>query len=223
MNRFFFFVLSFFLVGSIGLEPTSICCGQATEKNTLEHGTLPEKCQLFDGKTLEGWQLTSFGGEGDCHVKDGVLILEPGFPLTGITSTLDDLPTTDYEVMVEAQRAEGNDFFCGLTFPVADSHCCLIVGGWAGATVGLSNIDDLDASRNETKKLMKFENEQWYRIRVRVTDSKIEAWIDDEQVVDLETAGRKINLRNETLPTRPMGICAFQSLAKIRKIELKKW
>ncbi len=222
MNQFFFTLLSLFLVGSIGWEPTSVCCGQVTQANTQEHHATPERYQLFDGKTLKGWQLTSFGGEGECRIEDGVLILEPGFPLTGVTSELKDLPTTNYELVVEAQRAEGNDFFCGLTFPVADSHCCLIVGGWAGATVGLSNIDDLDASRNETKRLMKFENEQWYCIRVRVTDSKIEAWIDDQQVVDLETAGRKISLRNETLPTRPMGICAFQSLAKIRKIELKK-
>ena len=91
------------------------------------------------------WEAISFGGEGDCHVKNSVLTIESGDPMTGIRLPVKDLPKTDYEITLEARRMDGIDFFCGLTFPVNEEHCCLIVGGWSGAVVGLSNIDDEDA------------------------------------------------------------------------------
>ena len=73
----------------------------------------------------------------------------------------------------------GIDFFCGLTFPVKEDFCSFIVGGWAGAVVGLSTIDGLDASENETTKLMRFEKDEWYKIKLRVTFEKIETWINE--------------------------------------------
>ena len=59
-------------------------------------------------------------------------------------------PKVDYEVNLDAKRVAGNDFFCGITFPVGKRFCSLIVGGWGGATVGLSSIDGKDAAENET-------------------------------------------------------------------------
>jgi hypothetical protein len=176
---------------------------------------------LFDGKTLAGWQVTEFGGQGECLVKDGVLVLEPGAPLTGLTSTRTDLPTSNYEIELEARKVKGIDFFCGLTFPVADSHCSLIVGGWAGSVVGLSMIDDQDANNNQTRRLKKFETDRWYRIRLSVTNKRIRAWIDDEEFVDQDIAGHRLSVRNETLPSRPLGICSFETQAEIRNFELK--
>jgi hypothetical protein len=40
---------------------------------------------LFDGRTLNGWKPTVFGGEGAVSVRDGRILLEAGDPLTGIT------------------------------------------------------------------------------------------------------------------------------------------
>ncbi len=176
---------------------------------------------LFDGKSLDGWELTSFGGEGDCNVKDGAIVMAAGDPLTAI-NLLDeyDLPTDNYELLVEAKRVEGTDFFATVTFPVGDSFCSLVVGGWAGTLVGLSSIDGEDASMNETRTLKKFEGNRWYKIRLRVTGDNISAWIDDEKVVDLNTVGRKISLRNEMIPCRPLGIASFITTAAIRKVEL---
>ena len=57
-----------------------------------------------------------------------------------------DFPREDYEVSLEARRLEGTDFFCGLTFPVGKEPCTLIIGGWGGTTVGLSNVDDYSAA-----------------------------------------------------------------------------
>jgi hypothetical protein len=103
---------------------------------------------LFDGKTLAGWTPTKFGGGGEIEVKDGTLILNQGI-LTGVNYT-NPVPTVDYEVAFEARRTMGQDFFCGLTFPVRDSHATLVVGGWGGAVVGISSLNNQDASQNVT-------------------------------------------------------------------------
>ncbi len=177
---------------------------------------------LFDGTSLAEWEATSFGGEGECTIVDKTMWVEMGGPMSGMTYLGDDLPLVNYEISLEAKRVEGVDFFCGLTFPVDDSHCSLIVGGWAGSLVGLSCIDDKDASDNETKKILKFDDDRWYEIRVRVEADRIRSWIDDELVVDLKTTGRKISLRNETLPSRPLGVSSFQTTAAYRNIKIRR-
>ena len=77
--------------------------------------------------------VAEFGGQGEVSIEDGAIIMNFGESLTGVTYTGGDLPKNDYEVRVEAKRVDGIDFFCGLTFPVADSYCSFIVGGWAGS------------------------------------------------------------------------------------------
>ena len=180
----------------------------------------PKWESLFDGKSLAGWKITPFGGEGEVHVDDGQIVLEMGADLTGITIAR-DVPKIDYELELEAMRVDGIDFFCGLTFPVNDKPCSLIVGGWAGAVVGLSSLDGLDASENETTKLMSFKNETWYKIRLRVTADYIQAWIDDEPVVDCDIAGRELSIRVEVDPSRPLGIATWQTVAALRAIRVR--
>ena len=83
--------------------------------------------------------------------------------LTGVSYT-NELPRIDYEVSLEAMKIDGSDFFCGLTFPVDNAFCSFIAGGWGGGVVGLSSIDGMDASENETTKYMKFDASRWYPI-----------------------------------------------------------
>ncbi|MCH2181196.1 MAG: DUF1080 domain-containing protein [Mariniblastus sp.] len=181
----------------------------------------PAARALFDGETLAGWEATNFGGEGEIEVANGVLRLAMGYPMTGVTSVHESLPTTDYEISLEAMRVDGTDFFCGLTFPVEASHCSLIVGGWGGTVVGLSSIDGMDAVNNETMRHIDFDNERWYRIRVRVQKEKISAWIDDELVIDTDVSGKELTVRNEVLPSCPLGICGFQSECAVRNVRLR--
>ena len=47
---------------------------------------------------------------------------------------------------------------------------------------------------------MNFDSGKWYQIRVRVTPTRIGAWIDDRQVVDQDIASRKITLMTVTVP-----------------------
>ncbi len=176
---------------------------------------------LFDGKSLAGWKPTNFGGEGEVSVQEGVVILEQGNDMTGITYSRGDFPTLNYEVTLEGKRLQGNDFFCTTTFPVGDSHCSLVVGGWGGTVVGLSSIDSEDASENETSRAKTFQRDQWYRVRIRVTQGRIEAWIEDEKVVDLATKGKKISVRAECEPCKPFGIATWRTTGAVRDIRLR--
>ena len=209
----------------VGCEDTKSVPEVATPQNTKNDAAVAPAEQLrtvplFDGKTLEGWEVTNFGSEGDCRVETGILFVDAGYPLSGVTSTRADLPLTNYEISLEAKKTAGVDFFCGLTFPVADSHCTFVVGGWAGVVVGLSCIDQQDAAHNSTKKLKKFEKDRWYDIKVRVEPKRIQAWIDGEQMVDENIEGKEISLRNETLPSRPLGLCNFETTSEFRNIKL---
>ena len=196
---------------------------QEPEKKQADPKGTSKPQSLFDGRSLDGWETIEFGGQGDCEIKDNRIELQAGDPFTGISSTRDDLPKTNYEISLEARKTDGIDFFCGLTFPVADSHCTLIVGGWGGSTVGLSCIDDQDASRNDTCSYLKFEKEQWYKIKVRVQPETIQVWIDDEKVVDKNIKGKKISLRGDTTLCKPLGLCSFMTVAEYKNIRLQKF
>ena len=176
---------------------------------------------LFDGRKLGPWETAVFGGEGEVSVEDGKIMLGFGDMLTGVTHK-GDFPKSDYEIRLEAMRVDGIDFFCALTFPVQDSHCTFVVGGWAGAVVGLSNIDGRDASENDTTKYMAFDDNRWYRIRVRVTADKIQAWIDDARLVDQGIRGRRIEIRPEVDLCTPLGIASWQTRAALRNIEYRR-
>lgn len=170
---------------------------------------------LVEEKSLEGWEATNFGGEGDVTVTGHEVLLDVGDPLTGITYKK-EFPKTNFEIELEAQRLDGSDFLCGLTFPIGKDHCSFIAGGWGGGVVGLSSIDGFDASENSTTQFFQFKNGQWYKFRVRVDDKMIRAWIDDKKLVEQEREGHEFTLRGEVLASRPLGYCAFQSKVKIR-------
>jgi hypothetical protein len=196
---------------------------QPGSKNSAEKEPAVKELSLFDGKSLDGWKITEFGGQGDVHAKDGRLVIEMGVDLSGVTwKDAKKLPRSNYEVTLDAMRVDGNDFFCGLTFPVKDDPCSLIIGGWAGGVCGLSSIDGMDASENETTTYRTFKKGQWYRIRLRVTDDKIEAWIDDEQIVDQDLQGRKVSIRREVELSRPLGFSTWQTTAALRNIRLRE-
>ncbi|MCC7174493.1 MAG: DUF1080 domain-containing protein [Bryobacterales bacterium] len=175
---------------------------------------------LFDGKTLAGWKETDFTGRGKVRVENGTIILGTGF-MTGITYDK-AFPVSNYELRLEAARMEGMDFFAGITFPVKESYCTWIVGGWGGVIVGLSSIDGMDASENETTSVWQFERGRFYRLRLRVTEDRITAWIDDQWAVDTYIANRTIGLRfGEIELSCPLGIASYSTTSALRKLEYR--
>jgi len=190
-----------------------------TEPNASE-GIITTEMSLFDGKSLGQWAITDFGGQGKVYVKDGAIYMEMGNDMTGI-NWKGPLIRMNYEITLEAMRISGSDFFCGLTFPVAENPCSLILGGWGGGLCGLSNIDYYDAANNETTSFTSFENNKWYRVRLRVTPDRIEAWLDDEEIVNIEITGRKIDIRAEVDLSQPLGIATWQTGGAARNIRIR--
>lgn len=193
-------------------------------EKSADEAAASEKAQWHEVDTANQdlWKSCQFGGDGELEFSSEAIRMGNGDPLTGVVC-LAKLPNEDYEIEFESRRMSNFDFFCGLTFPVGEEKCSFIVGGWAGAVVGLSSIDGEDASENKTKKLMSFENEQWYRIRVRVTKDLVQAWIDDQLVVKQERAGHKFSIRAEMYSSLPVGIAAFHCEAELRKFRWRNW
>jgi hypothetical protein len=175
---------------------------------------------LFDGKEMGQWVAADYVEGGKVLLRDGTIVIEKGNDMTGIKWT-GPLMRMNYELTLEAMRVSGEDFFCGLTFPYGKDPCTLILGGWGGSLVGLSNIDYYDAANNQTTASRSFDNGKWYPIRLRVTPEKIEAWIGaDDKIVDLETADHKFGIRYEVTPCKPLGIATWRTTGAIRNIKV---
>ena len=199
------------------------CSGNKTSKKAVQVAlsATQDTSYLFDGKTLDGWEITNFGPQGPVYVSGNEIILGMGDGCTGITWKK-AFPRTGYEISLDAKRVAGNDFFCGITFPAGKSPCSLIVGGWGGATVGLSSIDGKDAAENETTTIRNFDKNRWYHIRLIVTDEFIKSWIDTEKVVDFAIDNKKLSIRPEVELSRPFGIASWNTTAAIRNIHLQR-
>jgi hypothetical protein len=180
----------------------------------------PAAKELFNGKDLSGWKETDFGGQGVTEVKDGKIIANMGASLTGVQYT-NSLPTNNYAITLEAMKIDGGDFFVGLTFPVGTNACSLIMGGWGGGVVGLSNIDSLDASENETTKYVTFGKNKWYKIRVEVRPESIKAFLDEENLIDQKIKEHTIGLRPGPIELQaPFGLSTYQTTAAWRNIRI---
>ena len=175
---------------------------------------------LFDGRSLNGWKIPPLGGEGKVYAKGGCLHMEMGQEGTGVTYT-GPVARENYEIDLEGMRVEGDDFFCGLTFPVGKDPISLILGGWGGTVVGLSCLDYSDASQNETTQEVYFENGRWYHVRVRVTKPKIQVWLDEKKIIDVDRAGRKISIRLEMDLSVPLGMMTWKPHGAIRNIRMR--
>lgn len=221
--------------------PLMLCNGQASAEEKKAEGAPAEKVDpkkddgkkadsakvdkdgwkpLFNGKDLEGWKITNFGGEGEVFVENGEVVISQGADLSGI-HTEQEIPKSNYEIQFEAQREAGSDFFAGLTFPVKDSHCSLILGGWGGGVCGISSLNGMDASENETTSYQAFEKGKWYKIKVIVRDNHLHAWIDDAKVVDVDTTGMRVGTRFEVDRSKPFGFSTYATTGRLKNVRVR--
>ncbi len=178
---------------------------------------------LFDGKSLHGWEVPNryeFEAHGRVEVQDGCLIIAAGQPATGVRWT-GPFPTTGYEIELEGKRVAGNDFFCGLSFPVGDGGLTLILGGWGGWVVGLSCIDGYYAVDNETCTSREFQNDRWYRIRLRVTPERVSAYLDDEYLCGIDPRNRRLAVSSQMEVCRPLGVATWNTTGALRNFRYR--
>ena len=202
------------LVAALTCGAPAIVCGQTDAGSG-------EWISLFDGKSLSGWKQTPFSGRGEVKVSDGIIRVGNG-RTTGITWT-GKFPRSGYEIRFEAARLEGNDYFAGVTFPTGSSYCSWTNGGWDGTVVGLSNLDGNDASENDTSTLRDFVQGRWYAFRLAVTERRIQAWIDNDLIIDADISARQPGLPfGEADLSTPLGFASYRTVAALRKIEYRR-
>ena len=183
----------------------------------------PMKHNVGGGANLKeekAWKDSGFIGTGKIRIENGVVFLDEGNDITGITWT-GPLVRMNYEITLEAKRVAGEDFFCGLTFPYGKDPCSFIVGGWGGTCCGISSIDYEDAYNNSTARFITFEKDKWYKIRLRATEKRIQTWIDDKEIVDVSTESHQIGIRWEVDRSTPLGIATWRTGGAIRNVEFR--
>ena len=178
----------------------------------------------MDGLEEGRWQPIAGAAELEWLPEARSLRIGIGHDLNGVRWS-GPLPEVPYVLELEARRLSGSDFFCGLTFPVRNGSesVTLIVGGWGGNLVGISSIDGMDASENSTASMKSFEDQRWYRIRVEVDGEHLQAWIDDDQVVDAHTEGQRLSLREGPIEEcAPLGLATWLTSAEVRGARWRK-
>ena len=121
---------------------------------------------------------------GKVALEDGQLVLGPGGPYSGAAWTR-EFPTINYEVTLHVQRRAGRSL-CNVTFPVGSALCTLRPRAW-----------DLT-----------FERDRWYELRLRVTEARVEAWLDGRKLADVPRAAAQTALPLAFDALKPFGVHA---------------
>jgi hypothetical protein len=196
-------------------------CGCGQNPATLE----PDARSL----SLIEWKQVEWGGSGAVSYsgETGILSIGTGTPMTLAKwdGELADLPMDNYEIRWEARRIDGEDFFCGLTFPVGSAEHCLtfIAGGWRGQVTGISNVNGYDAAENQTRVWVPFENGRWYQFRLEVTSAMIRAEVDGRQIIALHRPGKILEMRSGEMEwLKPLGFGTWRSSGQIREVTVRE-
>ncbi len=180
---------------------------------------------LFDGKTLKNWVDLEDAGAETPVVEDGAIVLGMGASSTSIRFDEEaagfKLPRENYELEIVSRREMGTDFFSATTFPIGDVSVTLINGGWGGAVLGISNVDDMDASQNSTSSFYNFKNDKWYRFRIQVSKRALRVWVDDEVGIDCVVEGRRLGTRFEVSRCEPLGLTSWISKGVIKVVRFR--
>ena len=185
---------------------------------------------MFDGESTVGWSIPVYGGDGEVDVQEGNFVIGRGEMMTGIRYEK-DFPKVNYEIRYEARRTQGYDFFAACTFPVKESFCTFVNGGWGGGVTGLSSIDGFDASENPSSFYFDYRANAWHRFRIQVSDNTIQIWIsaqdkegnwlEEKSVIKLDTEDKTFSTRMEVERYKPLGFCTWNTEGQLRKIEYR--
>ena len=134
---------------------------------------------------------------GAVRATGGELLLGPGGALSGVAWE-GDFPASNYELALRLQRRAGRGP-CYITFPVGDALC----------TLRPQNGD------------MPLEAGRWHDLRLRVTDARVDAWLDGRSLAAVRRAAAQsaFPLAHETLTS--LGLHAtLDTQVAVRDIKL---
>ena len=204
-----------------GLLASAMAAGQARPRSG-RRAAPTGKPVLFDGKTLDGWKKTDFFHAGEVKVEDGRIVLAAG--------ELDDRhhhhapgPAHDglrADLRGDAARA-GTTSSPRRPSPWASRTSRWSTAAGAATSTGLSSLDGMDASENETTRSIKYEDRTWYRFRVRVTGEVIRCWVGDKEVIAVNHKEKHVGTRVETGANEPLGFATWKTAGALRNIEVR--
>ena len=180
--------------------------------------------QLF-ANGLQDWRiLEEFDGNAGAQMtENGACRLLPGKPISAIRYEGPwEVPDTNYRITFEARRVEGPDFFAALTFPVNSHDTCatFVPGGWGGSVTGISSIDHIDASANETTSTYTYSEGEWFTFRIEVRPETLKVWNGEAIIANVPLAGKQIGLRSEIQPCAPFGLATYMTTGEVRNMKI---
>ena len=188
-------------------------------KAAMEVDLLAEGSQHWQVlQDISGNAGVEFREDGTCRILDGE-------PISAIRYAGPwELPVTNYEILYEACRIDGPDFFAALTFPVNSLDTCatFVPGGWGGSVTGISCIDGVDASANETASTCDYPVGEWFTFRIEVRPDVLKVWNGGAIIVKAPLAGKKISLRQGDIEQcAPLGLSTYMTVGEVRKIVIR--
>jgi hypothetical protein len=227
-------LVGFALIVIAGTASVQASEGEPASEKTASTEDLREAdngwTELLADKNLEDWRIVEkwdFEKHGEIFFKNGILHFEAGNPFTGVQYNGEkSLPRMNYEIIFEAKRTSGEDFFIGVVFPVGEEYLSFVAGGWGGTVVGLTNLGGEPAVENESCALMDFQQDHWYTLRLRVSEKWIELWIEDEEesrkMIDIDHPRFQLSLYWEQEPLRPFGISSWRTGSAFRSVRFRE-
>ncbi|MCX6851138.1 MAG: hypothetical protein NTY98_19690 [Verrucomicrobia bacterium] len=80
----------------------------AEDKPAAAKPEAAKEIMLFNGKSLDDWESVDVGGSGEVELEGGLMIINQGENVSGaIYKKAAALPTTNYEITLEAKRMQG--------------------------------------------------------------------------------------------------------------------
>jgi hypothetical protein len=122
---------------------------------------------------------------------------------------------------MEATTPGAERRLCQIVFPVGRSRCALIIGEENGT--GLERLDGKSYDENPTTRPFRPQQGKWHQVRLRVTEARVEAWIDGSKLFDQPIVGHKLSTRACYDQVRPFGICrSWEGSTLVRRIGLRQ-
>jgi len=193
------------LIGLFGL--LALCAYSAAAAS-------PEVTKLFDGKTLKGWTIDE-RGRGRVAVKKGCIymMMQKG-KLSRIDWT-EDFPRTNYELSLEVFWVKGSDDFCRVIFPVGEARSTY---GMRGANLGLHTGKGQNTYSNTTGRNVRLSQRKWYKVRIRVTDERVQVWLSGKSIIDVPREDYQFGVDGYA----PLALAAWETGAAYRSITLRR-
>jgi len=177
-----------------------------------------EETELFDGSTLGMWKPERVGTDDAVRVEQGAIQLNWGSPGTGVAWTGTRIPS-NYELSLEVMRIEGSGSgYWFLTFPIDESRSCTLTLanqlGWLCSTSG-------PVGDGVFTRAIGLDGGGWHSVRVRVVRGRVEAFLDEQELVVEPAAAPPTELAEG--PSSPsLEMATWAMTAAVRDIRLKR-